>query len=479
MRNPFKSIRWRLQAWHGLILLLVAVGFCAPAYRLATDNQLQRIDKEMGRTERILVRALMDAVRPPPPPGSNSQPGERTPMAFSEFLKRLRTEPVVLPANVEVLFQGREPGHSYFSIRDAEDKVLLQSPNAPDDLNLLPVPTGDLVEEYRTVDHRRELCRSSSQGWRILLGRDITPDQEGLNRLGISVLVTVLGVWALGLLGGWWLAGRAIRPIESISHAATRIAEGNLEQRINISDTDSELGELSRLLNQTFERLHDAFERQRQFTADASHELRTPLTILLTETQRILKRERTNEEYREAVQTCGDTARRMSRLIESLLLLARQDMGGKAMQREACDLMHLTKDVWQNLVPLAAERSIEVRDNLSPAPCQGDAAALSVLITNLVANAIQHHQHGGRVSLESGIRDGRSWLAVRDDGPGIAESDLPHLFERFYRADKARTGSSGHSGLGLSIAKAIADNHGAEIRVTSTVGKGSRFELRM
>ncbi len=476
MSRFFRSIRWRLQAWHGLILLLVAVGFCAPAYRLAVVNQTQRIDSELARTERTLFRALMDAVRTP---AENASPAGSKPIPFAEFVQRLRETPVVLPPNVKAIFQGDDPGYTYFSFRDDAGRVLLQSDNVPADLEFLPVPKDELKEDTRSVSGRRELRRSSTHGWRLVVGRDTTPDQESMRRLAFSVLATVLGVWALGLLGGWWLAGRAIRPIRNISDTATRIADGNLEERIPITDMDSELGELSGVLNQTFERLHASFERQKQFTADASHELRTPVTILLSESQRILKRERTAEEYKEAIQTCGDTARRMAKLIESMLILARQDSEQIAASREPCDLAAIIQECARTLSPLAAEKQVSLEVASSPAPCHGDASALAVLASNLVANAIQHHAGHGHVWLESGLRDGRAHLSVRDDGPGIPEADLPHLFERFYRVDKARTRSAGHSGLGLSIAKAIADNHGATLSVTSTHGQGATFELCM
>lgn len=481
MTSPFKSLRWRLQVWHGLILLLVVAGFCAPGYRLALDYQVQRIDKDLARLERRLFRSLMDAVRQSVYPAEPPDGADRPLVSISQLLDYLREKNAVLSADVAALFQGQEPGYAYFSIRNAEDELLLQSTNAPADLVFLPVVEKDHQEDIHTTGHRREMRRSSPHGLRIIVGRDISPDMESARRFAWTQAATCLGLWVLGLGGGWWLSGRAIRPIRSISRTATRIAEGNLSDRIDIADTDSELGQLSQVLNTTFDRLHDAFERQRQFTADASHELRTPITILLSETQRVLKRERTAEEYQDALQTCNQTAQRMRRLVEALLLLARQESTqGPGGHVEVTDMAAVLEETRDHLAPLAAERGLTLHAEFQPAPCHGDAGALAVLATNLVNNALQHHhpRPGGRVDLASGTTEaGEAWFTVRDDGPGIPTEHLAHIFDRFYRADKARTSAEGHTGLGLAIAKAVADNHGARITVDRPAEGGVSFTV--
>lgn len=475
MKIFFHSLRWRLQAWHGLLLLLVVAGATVPAYRLARDTQMQRIDKELDQMERGLFRNLIDVAKATPPPASEA-PLKREFLGLEEFIQRLSSRPVVLPADALAPFQGREPGYAYFSIRDRNDRPLVQSDNAPVDLVFLPIPAADLADDARSIGHRRERLRSSSHGLKIAVGKDITPELQELHALAWLHIFTGLAVWSCGLLGGWWLSGRAIRPIRTISQTAARIAEGNLQERIDITAMDRELGDLSRVLNQTFERLHASFERQRQFTADASHELRTPITILLSETQRLLKRERTPEEYREAIETCGATAQRMRRLVEALLLLARQENDASNTRHETCDLAGILQDAVQHLNPLANERGRRIQTSLSPTPCRGDAEAIFILATNLLSNALQH---GGHVEVSCAPHEGSARFIIRDDGPGIPAEDLPHIFERFYRADQARTGSSGHCGLGLSIAKAIVDNHGGSLRATSPPGHGACFEVEL
>ncbi|MBB5035863.1 sensor histidine kinase [Prosthecobacter dejongeii] len=478
MKIFFHSLRWRLQAWHGLLLLLVVAGSTAPAYRLARDNQMQRLDKELSQMERNLVRSMLDAVQNRP---ESSAPGEEpTPrplFAPADFIRRLVSQPVQLPETILTQYSGTQPGYAYFSVRDRNDQIILQSENAPTDLVFLPLPSADLVEETRSIGSRRETLRSSVHGLKVVVGRDITPELHEMHSMAWLHLSIGLGVWLLGLIGGWWLSGRAIRPIRTISQTAARIAEGNLEERIDIREMDTELGELSEVLNQTFERLHAAFERQRQFTADASHELRTPITILLSETHRLLKRDRSTEEYREALETCEATAQRMRRLVESLLLLARQENPPAAVSVHAsCDLSFVLKEAANHLAPLARERGFHIETALTPTMCRVDAETLSLLATNLIANALQH---GGNVTLSCFIEAEQAVFWVKDDGPGIAEEHQAHVFERFYRADQARTGTSGHSGLGLAIAKAIVENHGGSITLRSASGEGTCFEVRL
>ena len=470
MSTVFHSLRWRLQLWHGAILLLAVIAFCLTAHRLAWDNQLQHIDKSIGRTEWGTFHSLMVASR---------AEGSRKAAASPErVVERLRAGTLELPPDLETRFSDTEPGFFYFAIYERDGRVLLRSENLPADATV-PPPGQELGESSRIIGHRREMLHAGPGGIAVVVGRDITTELEGLRRFGWSLGALGLGVWALGLLGGWWLAGRAIKPIAAISRTATRIAAGNLAERIDVQGTDSELDQLGRVLNDTFERLHASFEQQKQFTADASHELRTPITILLSETQRILKRERTQAEYVEAVQTCHDTAARMRRLVEALLLLARQDAAGTAPRREPCDLAVLLRETVDQLAPLAAERSVELHAELPAAPCQIEPASVAILATNLLANAIQHNRAGGHVWLTCGATASGVTFSVRDDGPGIPPEDLPNVFRRFYRVDKARAGATGHTGLGLAIAKAIADNHGGTISVENAAGQGACFTVTL
>ncbi|MGC4071836.1 MAG: ATP-binding protein [Nibricoccus sp.] len=471
MSNFLHSIRWRIQAWHGLILLLVIAAFCLTAYQLAWNNQLRRADRNLQHVERTLIRSLIESVN-----SRTEQPGPPSP---ARVLAAVRANSPVIPEHVADLFKGTEPGYAYFSLRDPSGQVLLQSDNFPADVGPLPQPPDG--EDTRTFQHRRESIHRNPEGLTSVFGIDLTPEREEMRRFALSLAGVGFGVWIVGLFGGWWLAGRAIKPIRIISETATRIADGNLAERISTTGTESELDQLSRVLNATFERLHTAFERQKRFTADASHELRTPVTILLSETQRILKRERTVTEYRDAIETCHQTAERMRRLIEALLQLARQEASASNTPREQCDLATIVRDCAAHLAPLAAEKQLTLATDLQPAPVLGDPAALAILATNLIANALQHHDRpGGTVRIRTIVDNNHATLTVTDDGPGIPAPDLPHLFERFYRVDKARTGGTSHSGLGLAIAQTIALNHRATLTAANnTTNRGATFTLKV
>lgn len=466
MNRFLHSIRWRVQAWHGLILFVALSAFCLTAYHFAYDHQLRRVDREIQEDERTLVRAIMETVRKDSP---NTD-------LFDEAARRLREGSVTLPEAVTARFETT----AYFTLFDIDGRVLLRSVNAAPDL---AVPTSKSApDEARMRGSLRELAHVAPRGFSSIVGRDISREIFEMRRLAWILAGSGLGVWLLGLLGGWWLAGRAIKPIDTISRAATRIADGNHAERIDTSGGDSELDQLARVLNQTFERLHASFERQRRFTADAAHELRTPVSILIAETQRILKRDRTPEEYREALRTCGDTAERMRRLTEALLVLGRQEAAADRPVREACDLSAVADDVAGQLRPLAESRGLRLTTRLRAAPCKADADALSILAANLVRNAIQHHRPGatdGFVEISTGHDDGGVFLSVTDNGPGIPAEDRPHIFERFYRVDKARTGDSGHSGLGLAIASTIAANQGGRLTVAGEHAQGASFTLAL
>lgn len=485
MTSPFKSIRWQLQVWHGLILLLFVAAFCVTSHKLSWNHQLRRIDRSLYVAERNLIRQLMRSAAAAKDHSESKEASadrepEYTPLRPGEFIAVLKD--LEMPANTLVSFSGNEPGYYYFSLRDRDGHILQQSSNAPEDLSLLPVPETELVEELHNHGQHRELCRSSSYGLRALVGRDITPELEESRRFAWSLAMLGGGIWAIGLAGGWWLAGRTIRPIETITQTAKRIAEGNLRERIHTSRMVSELDQLSRVLNQTFDRLSGALERQKQFTADASHELRTPVTVMLNETQRILKRlDRTPEEYRASLQTCNLAAQRMRQLTEALILLARQDAPDTKLEKHPVPLDAILRQTVAQLEPLASDKHIEIITDLQQVTVHAHEESLRILATNLISNAIHHHhQRGGKVTVQCAPSSSGPHVVMKvsDDGPGIESADLPHIFDRFYRADKARTGYAGHSGLGLAIVKGVVDQHEAEIDVCSKLGRGSTFMVR-
>jgi two-component system, OmpR family, sensor kinase len=483
----FHSIRWRLQLWHGIILFVVLAGFGLTAYRFQHANELRRVDQELHQR----LGPVLDALRRPPP-GGPGRPGEPKPGGF-EPDERVRRGPPPrqtggefppplefrLGPNRGMLFEG-DTNAFYYVVWLRDGREIGRSASAPSDV-IRPERVGGM-RQVPTIHGRgmmRELHQFIPGGECVLVGRSIAPELANLRQF--AVVLSGLGgaILVLGLAGGWWLATRAIRPIDDISAAAARIATGDLSHRINTDDTDNELGQLAGVLNSTFARLEAAFVRQQQFTADASHELRTPIAVILSQAQATLARERTPGEYRETIEACQRAAQRMRTLTESLLALARLDAGQERMNCQRFDLSQTTRDCVALLGSLAGERGITIRCELAAAECFGDPERLGQVVTNLLTNAILHNKNPGEVSVTTREENDFAVLIIADAGPGISAEDLPRVFDRFYRADTSRTGATGGTGLGLAICKAIADAHGGTLEAASTLGQGSTFTLRI
>lgn len=301
--------------------------------------------------------------------------------------------------------------------------------------------------------------------------------EEALEQLSELLLVLVPTTLLLAGAGGLFLAKRALDPIDRITRTAAGIGAGDLSQRLPEGATASpdEVGRLAATFNGMLHRLESAFLRQRQFTADASHELRTPVTLMLSQLDVVLERARSPEEYERALRSLRDDTWRLRRLLEDLLTLARADAQQDVLQRERLDLGELAEQVVESMQPLATERNVRLTVRAERDICVfADQARLMQLVLNLVENGVRHTLGGGLVAV-SVERTPKSLaaLTVRDTGIGIPPEHLPHVFERFYRVDPAR--SSGGTGLGLAISRQIAEAHSGAIEVQSEVGEGTTF----
>ena len=320
---------------------------------------------------------------------------------------------------------------------------------------------------------------TTPRGDTVLAGRDIASEQAAMKRLAVQLSAGSFAMLACGWFIGWLIIGRALRPIGAISKTAAEISGGDLSKRIPESGGANELGQLTGVLNSTFARLDESFQQQARFTSDAAHELRTPVTVLLTHAQSTLNRERSPQEYREAFDVVVRTAQRMRRLIESLLELARLDAKQEPLRRENIDLAMIAAESVELLRPLADEKKVTLKTGLPETLCNADPDQIAQVITNLIANAIHYNREGGHVSVKLSREEKSVTLTIADTGVGISADDLPHIFERFYRADKARSRSEGHTGLGLAIVKSIVDAHGGNIAAQSEPGQGSQFRVEL
>jgi heavy metal sensor kinase len=290
-------------------------------------------------------------------------------------------------------------------------------------------------------------------------------------------VIPITTVLAAGF--GFLLIWRWLKPVNDIAKIARDIQENDLSRRIEVRSKD-ELGRLATTLNQTFERLEQAFLRERQFTSDASHELRTPLSIMQSEATLTLKKNRSQEEYKEALILISQEITHMSSIINKLLYLSRIDGGKERLDPATVNLSELLKDLASNVEALCEEKSLIFDSQISEdIQVEGDKVKLRELFLNLMDNAIKFTPAGGKISLSLVKTEGQAAVSVNDTGIGISEEHLPRIFDRFYRVNKTSSAEDAGSGLGLAICKHIVTLHKGQIQVKSTFGKGSTFKITL
>jgi len=287
-----------------------------------------------------------------------------------------------------------------------------------------------------------------------------------------------LGVLFVASLGvGWVVAGRVLRPIGRITAVARDIQATDLSRRIELPGPDDELKQLADTFDAMLARLDAAFAAQRQFIADASHELRNPLAIIRTNVDVALADPNADpEDLRQTIAVVKRASGRMARLVDDLLALARRQE--PTLEHEPVDLGMAVAEASDDFVVPAAARNIVLDRVTAPdVVVTGDRDALKRAVANLLENAVRLAPEGSRIRLATGSEGDRAWIAVTDEGPGIAPEDQPHVFDRFWRADKGRSRADGGTGLGLAIVRQIAESHGGEVRLQSKVGVGSSFVI--
>ncbi|MCI0613611.1 ATP-binding protein, partial [bacterium] len=298
-----------------------------------------------------------------------------------------------------------------------------------------------------------------------------------LNTLALlfAFLIPVGIIVAIG--GGFLLMKRALRPVDEIATAAQRITSQNLTERLPLPQSGDEIQRLSETLNEMIGRLENSFSRTVQFTADASHELRTPLTILRGELEVALRGNHLNQEARIVIENVLEETERLSKTVESLMTLSRLDSGQLKLERAHFDLASLCKETLEQMTLLAEEKKIRLECNASEKlEVFADPIRVRQIVINLIDNAIKFTPPGGIVKLAVSKNGGTS-IEVQDNGAGIPSEAVPHIFDRFYRVDKARSREQGGSGLGLAIVKSICDLHGASISLESAPDVGTRIQI--
>ena len=465
------SLRMRLTFLYSSVLALTMVLFGVFVYLFMGHNLTREIDRTLTNTAREVLQSIIT--------GSDSP---------------LPLRAIVLP-DIDVF----STPDTYLQVVDRSGGISTYSSNLG--RQRLPLSEETLRKAakgagfYETVLSGRQALRVYNQplvlDGQVLgvlqVGRPLGAVRIALERLRLLLLLG--GGLTLVLAGtlGWILAGAALRPIDRITETASAIQEAyDLSRRIEYRGPDDEVGRLAATLNGMLERLQAAYQKledagaeQRRFVADASHELRTPLTTIRGNVELLQRMGDADPATRaEALDDIAGEAKRMSRLIADLLALARADAGLK-LKKDEVPLVPLLSETARRGSVLAGEVRFTAGEfsSLQEGAVIGDSDYLEQLLLILIDNAFKYTPPGGEVRLEGRIKENAVEIAVTDSGIGIAEKELPHIFKRFYRADKARSGSG--TGLGLAIARWIAEEHGGTIDVLSREGEGSTFTVSL
>ncbi|HKT25965.1 MAG TPA: ATP-binding protein [Terriglobales bacterium] len=452
MRRP--GIRGQLTVWYSVILALSLAAFCAVAYFAMLYSIRETVQSELRqRTEgaRYIIaqdgregrRALMDELREY---ADGFGPEGRMRVADAQGL--LFASPGMA--------QPMEPRHRFAQLRPRREWIngkahLLLRQN----IEVAGTPY-DVTMAVQTSDFDRTLTRGS-----------------------VLIFATAPLFLVIAAFGGYWMSRRALDPVDQMTRAARSIGAQDLAKRLFVSPTRDELARLAETLNDMLARLEAAFKKITQFTADASHELRTPVAVMRTSAELALRKSRSEEEYRETLSQILRESDRVSQLIGSLLTLARADSGPAHLQTERTDLGAVLVEACEKSKLLAQEKGVVLTRNEAPGPVgvQADPDSIDRLFVILLDNAVKYTPSGGRIDVKLWTDDNFAMTEIRDSGIGISAEDMPHIFDRFYRADRARTREQGGVGLGLAIGKWIAEAHGGGIEVQSEPATGSAFRV--
>jgi two-component system, OmpR family, sensor histidine kinase ArlS len=447
----FKSIKIRLTVWYLVAIILLLVVFGTVAYFILSKN---------------LYRNLDDALRARVTELESSITVKDNQISFEEKFNDLI---LIYDAN-SALLQRLGPNVRFSKIEEMVQQALFGRSG----FSTAPTTEGQDVRLYAApfnLDSRTRIA--------VIVGRPTREIQDMLSIFRVVIIYSSLVVVILAGVGGLFLANRTLKPFDHITDIAREIGAGDLSRRIDVQSED-EMGRLAATLNWMIGRLEEAFQKQRQFAADASHELRTPLAIIQAESSLALDKKRTQAEYRRSLELVSQEVVYMSDIIGKLLLLAREDAGSEPANLQEVNVKDLLNELSSDIETLAQEKgvafSLGPMENLT---VKGDRFKLRQLFLNILENAVRYTPGGGSVSGSLLRKNGNALVSIADTGIGIPAEDLPLIFDRFYRVDKARSRADGGMGLGLAIANSIAKLHGGQIEVESQVGKGSTFRISL
>lgn len=456
-----RSLHFRLIVWYSALVIAALLAFAAYTY-----HGLHR--KLYSDMEHTLSRRAHQ---------------------IADNILAQETQPRAIAHQIHSVYSP-EANNRFIRIVNPDHSVLYISGKSQDgrfDPASIPVIAGNPppIRIDRLADHNTMLILTipalvHDVSYSIEMGMPTEDIENTLHGLLLTLLWGLPVIILIVSAGGYWLIRRSLQPVENIRSTAQQITFGNLSNRLPMSMTGDALEHLSVTLNQMLDRLENAYEQASRFSADASHELRTPLTIMRGELEALVREKDTPARLQERIGSVLEETERLSRIAESLLAISRLDAGEARMEQKECDLAALAQNTAEQMTLLAEEKQIALHIYTpEPVMVSGDSARLKQVVVNLLDNAIKYTGEHGNVWLKVSMSPQKAVLEVRDDGIGIPSTALPHLFERFYRVDEARSRATGGAGLGLSIVRSICVAHGGNIEIQSAEGQGTlcRVEL--
>jgi heavy metal sensor kinase len=459
----FRSIYFRLIAWYGALVILVVLGFGAFTYH----SLQRRLTEEMVQTLTRRAEQIRDHIL-------NGNPST-----------------AALASTIEAIYSP-EANSRFIRILRPDGSTAYVSGRPKDELfhpSQIPLPDATI---YRAATHQEPLASGfhllmirapeevRGNTWIIEMGAPTDQIESAVHELLRTLLFTLPLLIVVAAAGGYFLVRRSLKPVEDIRATAEQITFGNLSSRLPVVATGDALEHLSLTLNQMLERLEDAYHQASRFSADASHELRTPLTIMRTELESIVQEPSLTDSWRERFGSVLEEAEYLSRITESLFAISRLDAGEAKMEDMPLDLAQVVVGTAEQMLLMAEEKQIAIdMQAITSVPVEGDYARLKQVVVNLLDNAIKYTPRGGKIHIEVIAAHPKAVLIIRDNGIGIAADALPHVFKRFYRAEKVRSRAMGGAGLGLAIVRSIIQAHGGTVDIQSEEGMGTQVTIEL
>jgi len=475
MRWP-QSLRARLTLWYTLVLGLPLVAFAGASFLVLDRALLHRSDAFLQETLGAFTTEL----------GSEQQEEGTTAAAIAASLHDVQFTDVrlaIFDSLGRLVAAGKVDTTAGYALAHPVDLARVGTElreRVDGSRNFFTVGSGErgyrVAAEPVMIFGKRHL---------VAAAYPLHHDKETMEAVATAYVIAIPLLLMFAAAGGYFLASRSLSPVAAMSARAAEISSTNLNERLPVGQRHDELSALAEVVNSLLERLEQAFAHQRRFMADASHELRTPVAVLRTEADVTLSRAtRTEAEYRDSVSVMRDSAQRLGRIVDDLFLLARADAGHLPLRRESLYLEDVVDEAARAVRTLAHERGVRIQLlPLNDSPFDGDADLLGRVLLNLLDNAIKHSPSGGTVTLALTRASHEYHITVTDEGPGIALEAQPHVFDRFFRADKARTREEGNAttgaGLGLAIGRWIAEAHGGRLDLVRSDTNGTEIRLAL